>query len=254
MLPVIQFGPLSIQTQGLILLIGLWVGLIVGERLSSRFGINADSLERLVLIPLIAGVIGARIFYVLKSTEMLTSSPLSIFSLNPAMLDREGGILIGVLVLFVYAQRKNIDLWAALDALTPVISVVLITLGLAFLASGEMYGRPTGMPWGINLWGEIRHPTQIYRSVISAGILVMTLILSKEIQKDHARYKPGIIFLLFVGVNAMGIIILETFHGNPNIIIGGISAGQIAAFFILAACVLIIDNKISILKSEDLMS
>ena len=37
MFPVLQIGPLALQTPGLLILIGIWVGLSVMERFASRF-------------------------------------------------------------------------------------------------------------------------------------------------------------------------------------------------------------------------
>ncbi|MCJ7621961.1 MAG: prolipoprotein diacylglyceryl transferase [Anaerolineaceae bacterium] len=248
MFPIIHLGPISIQSEGLVLLIGLWLGLLIAGRLSSRFEINEDLLERLVFFPLLAGIIGARLVFVLKSIEILIDSPLSIFSLNASMFDREGGLLFGFLILFIYAQRKKVDMWAALDALTPVISVVLIALSIAFLASGKMYGRPTDLPWGINLWGETRHPTQIYQFFISTAIFIIVLELIKKPKENSSELIPGIIFLSFSAVNALGVIILDTFSGNPGIFIGSLSTGQTAGFGVLIACILIINKKFSNLE------
>lgn len=156
MLPVLQIGPLAIQTPGLVLLIGIWLGLTLSERHSMRFGVPTNILSSMVLIGLITGVVGARLGYILRMPESFFESPLSIFSLNPGLLDPWGAMVSGMLGVLIYGQRQKLGFWQVLDSITPFIAVVAIAVGLAHLASGSAFGSPTNMPWAIELWGAKR--------------------------------------------------------------------------------------------------
>ena len=94
MLPVIQIGPMSMQAPGLILLIGLWVGLVIAERLAPRFGANPNHVYNLVFVALISGVIGARLSYLMQYFQAFLESPASLFSLNLGLLDPVGGAAV----------------------------------------------------------------------------------------------------------------------------------------------------------------
>ncbi len=55
-------------------------------------------------------------------------------------------------------------------------AVMMITLDLANLASGNAYGAPARLAWSIYLWGEWHHPCQIYETLAAAGVLVWVLL------------------------------------------------------------------------------
>ena len=91
MLPVLQIGPLALQTPGLILLAGIWLGLWLAERSAHRHGIEPAHLYNLALLALLSGLVGGRLFYVLFYPSAFAASPRSIFSLNPGLFDIWGG-------------------------------------------------------------------------------------------------------------------------------------------------------------------
>jgi len=171
MLPVLRVGPLAVQTPGLILLAGLWLGLSLAERHAEGSGVNASDLYNLVIAALIASLFGARLVYVLRYPAIFAASPLGIFSLNPGLLDLWGGFAVGLIAGLVYGQRKGMRLWSTLDALTPALAVFAVTLGGSHLASGAGYGAPTSLPWGIQMWGTHRHPAQVYEILAAVFIL-----------------------------------------------------------------------------------
>ena len=176
MFPIINIGPLAIQVPGLALILGLYLGLSLAERYSNRHNISSNTLYNLVFIVLIAGVVGARLTYVLHHPDAFAGEPLNILSLNPALLDLFGGIVGATIASMIYGQRQKLTLWSTLDALTPAFAVFSVAIGIAHLASGDAFGAPTELPWGIELWGAKRHPTQIYESIAATIILVLLLL------------------------------------------------------------------------------
>ena len=229
MLPVIQIGPLALQVPGMLLLAGLWLGLWLAERNAHRFGIHSNDLYNLTFVALIAGVIGARLSYVARFWSAFTANPASLFSLNPGLLDPWGGLAFAIIAAFIYGQRKKMPFWPTLDALTPVLAVMVVAFGLSHLASGAAFGAITNLPWGIEAWGERRHPSQIYETVIAA--LILGLIWPKRGLIQPTR--PGIYFLSFVAMSAAGRLFLEAFRGDSFIIIGGLRTAQVIAWVIL---------------------
>ena len=172
MMPILNIGPLAIQLPGLLILLGLWLGLSLAERHAKSQDVHPNILYNLVFIGLIFGVISARLAYVARYPAIFSATPLSLISLNPGLLDAWGGVAGGMIVTLIYGQRKSLQFWPILDALTPLFLVLFIALGLSNLASGAGFGAPTQLPWGILLWGAIRHPTQIYESLAAILILV----------------------------------------------------------------------------------
>ena len=229
MFPTLQLGPLSLQVPGLIIIFGLWLGLTMAERHSKRFGISPDTLYNLVFLMLVAGVVGARLSYVVRYPSAFTANLLGLFTLNPSLLDPFGGLAVAGIAGLVYGQRKHLTLWPTLDALTPVLAVLLVALPVADLASGAAFGSPTSLPWGIDLWGATRHPTQIYQALLANFILWLLLVKPRLRQLP-----PGVLFLQFIALSAGARLFVEAFRGDSVILFNGIRAAQVVAWSALA--------------------
>jgi phosphatidylglycerol:prolipoprotein diacylglycerol transferase len=232
MIPVLQVGPVSLQAPGLILLMGLWFGLIVAERLAPRFGANPNQVYNLVFAALIAGLLGARLSYVLEHLRAFLKSPLNVFSLNPGLLDPIGGMAVGVVVALIYINRKQIPVWPTLDALAPFLAVMWIAMGLSNLASGKAFGNETLLPWGIELWGAWRHPTQVYQ--ILTGLALLVIIWPRRGAANLAPRAPGETFWLFLALSAGAWMLIETFRGDSALLPGGLRTAQVVAWLVLA--------------------
>ena len=177
MFPVFQIGPLSVQAPALIMLIMIWLGVFAAEKSSERFDVSQKTINDLTFYAAIGFIIGARLVFLMRYPDVFLDQPLSALSPSPLLLDWEGGFLIGILVAVVYSQRKGLSLWNTLDAFTPVFSMLIVGFGLARLASGDGYGIPTDLLWGISLWGTNRHPTQIYETIAGLGIFNLDNVL-----------------------------------------------------------------------------
>jgi phosphatidylglycerol:prolipoprotein diacylglycerol transferase len=236
MLPVLRVGPMAIQTPGLVLLVGLWLGLSLAERHAIDSGVKASDLYNLVFVILIAGVAGARLSYILRYPSIFAASPASIFSLNPGLLDPWGGAAAGLIAGLIYGQRKGMPLWPTLDALTPVLAVLAVALGLSHLASGAGYGSPTNLPWGIEQWGARRHPAQVYELLAAVFILWAVWPGQPVLHiQSRANPPPGVHFLGFLVLTAAAYLFLDAFHGGSLLLPGGWRATQVIGWLVLAA-------------------
>jgi prolipoprotein diacylglyceryltransferase len=247
MLPILHIGPLAIQFPGLVLLLGIWLGLSLAEKYIKNHGqrytiplpkaetenlqsIDASVLYNLVIGSLLAAILGARLLYVLMYTQVFIDNPASIISLNLSLLDARGAILGAIIFALFYGQRRSMQLWPTLDALTPALAVFAISFHLANLASGNGFGAPTQMPWGIELWGDIRHPVQLYEAVLATLILIILWPARPLI----AIRQPGEYFLYFTAMSAASRLFLEAFHGDSPLLPNGIRIIQVFAWLFLA--------------------
>jgi len=206
MFPVIRLGPLTLQARGLILLAAFWLASDVAGRAAKRLGLRDDDVANLVFLGLIFGLVGARLGYVIQYWSVYRTDLGAIFALNLNTLSPVTGIVAGCAAAVWYARRKGMANRRLLDALTPGLIVFAAGLALADLASGDGYGAPAQLPWSIDLWGELRHPTQVY-DLLAA--IIIGLILWRA-----ARPFDGTQFGLFVALYAAARLLLETFHGD----------------------------------------
>ncbi len=239
MLPILQIGPLALQTPGLILLLGVWTGLWLSERHAHRHNLEASNLYNLVLVGILFGVIGGRLFFIIRYPEAFIANPASMLSINLSLFDLPGAVLSGLLAALVYGGRKKLPFWQTLDALTPGLAVFAIAVALANLASGNGFGAPTQAPWAIELWGAHRHPSQVYESLAAGSILGYLLI----VQRSKRARTPGYDFLVFIALSAGSRLFLDAFRGDSQLLANGFRASQVIAWLVLAASLWLIPRR-----------
>lgn len=211
----------------ILLLAALWLGLTLSEKRADRHGISKDALSNIVYYSILGYLIGGRLFFALTNISAFTESPLSLFSINIDLFDPIGALVTALIVGLVYGKRQKLPLWPTLDALTPLFATLAIGLSLSHLAAGTAFGKPTDLPWGMELWNAIRHPSQVYELI--ASLLIFAFIWFRK-SDLHIRSD----FLLFAALTAGVRLFLEAFRGDSTLIFGGLRAAQLIAWIILA--------------------
>ena len=238
MFPILNIGPLAIQAAGLILLLSFFIGTYLTSHLAGGLNTNADVIENSLLIGLIAGILGARIGFMLIYPSVLIDNPLNLVSLTPSMLDTSFGVLVGTLTAIILAQKKQIPLWPTLDTLTPFILLVFSGIHLANYANGSAFGLPTQLPWGIQLWNEIRHPVQLY-ALILGGLLFIWLLTQTRIFKTTGFLRSGVLFsILIAGLSA--ITLFTRAFVAEKVLLGPIDFYQVVALVVLVSSLALI--------------
>lgn len=230
MLPTLQIGPLVIQTPGLLLLLGLWLGLSLAEKHVNKHAIAANHIYSFTFLALLTAVVAGRLLHVIRNWGVFSDSPASILSLNPGMLEPFGAILGFTIMLIVFTKRYRYDPWTLLDALAPILAVLMIAVSLANLASGKGYGYPTDLPWAVPLFGEARHPTQIYE-MLAAGIVLVVLWPGRRWVKSRPA---GVYALSLIAATASNRLIFEAFRADSALTNDGIRSSQVVAWLVLA--------------------
>ncbi len=234
MLPILHIGPLALPTAQLIVLLGFWLGLELAEKQAHRFGVNAAQVYNLVLVGLVAGLVGARLSYAARSPAAFLASPLNLLAPRPDMLDPAGGWIIALLAVFIAIRLRRLPFWPTLDALTGLLAVLAVTLGLAHFASGEAFGLPAQAPWAIELWGARRHPTQVYETLGALLVAAATWPGSRIATLGAQPGRAGLRFWAFLGFSAAVRIFLESFRADSALVLGSFRQAQVIAWFILA--------------------
>lgn len=222
----------------ILLVAALWLGMWLAEKRAGRHQISKEALNNLVYASLLAFIIGGRLLYALMQFPAFIQSPLSIFSLNTDLFDPPAALIAAVITGIVYGRRQGLSFWPALDALTPLFASIAIGLSLAHLAAGSAFGSPTSLPWGLELWGATRHPSQIYE--LAASILILGLVLFQR-----AAARPGLSFLAFAASTAGARLLLEAFRGDSVFVLGGLRLAQIVAWAVLLAAIVLIESMLA---------
>jgi phosphatidylglycerol:prolipoprotein diacylglycerol transferase len=237
MLPILQIGPLALQLPGLLLILGVWLGSLTAERSASQGRLSPSIVGNMIFYALVAGILGARLGYVLRFLDLYRQSPLGILALNPNTLSPPEGVVAAFIVALIYAQRLSLPLWRTLDALAAGIAIFMIFLGLAHLASGDAFGAETDLPWAIDLWGTRRHPTQLYEFL---GASLIYFIIRRLDQRDRFE---GFIFLSFAGMISILRFLIEAFRGDSLIMAGSLRSVQVVNLLLFVAVLIVLHLK-----------
>jgi phosphatidylglycerol:prolipoprotein diacylglycerol transferase len=234
MLPILQIGRVAIQLPGLLSLAGIWFGISAVDKQAARLQLPASAIQNMVLVGLIVGVLGARLGYAARFFPAYAEDPIGLISLQPATLSPEVGALCGLIACWIYGQRNKLAFWQTVDTLAPGLAVFSLSLGLAHLASGDAFGAPTAVPWAIELWGALRHPSQVYE-ILAAGLVLIAIL-----RAGRETSFPGLIFLIWVVLASFSRLLLEAFRGDSVLILGGFRAAQIAALLTLLLALIVV--------------
>lgn len=243
---LIHIGPIKIRWYGIMYALGFLASyfLIKRQRRAKELGLQGAMLQNLIFYLACGLVIGARLGYVLLYQYMDLGNyirhPLEIIAVWHGGMSFHGGLTGALLAGILFCRRHHLPLWEVGDT---VIVTAPIGLGLGRLGNfinGELYGRPSNVPWAMvfPMGGPLpRHPSQLYEAALE-GVLLF-LILWKLKDRD---YRPGSMVCLFLGGYGVMRFIAEFFR-QPDQQIGlfwGIlSMGQIlCSAMILGAIIL----------------
>ena len=178
----LQLGPLTIHWYGLMYLAGFMAFLWLGRKRITTLGnpqINTKLLDDLLFYGVLGVTIGGRLGYVFfYKAPYYLDHPLEIFAVWQGGMSFHGGFL-GVLVAMAWFARKLNLCWLQLtDFIAPLVPPGLAFGRLGNFINGELWGRPTDMPWAM-IFPKVdnlpRHPSQLYEFALE-GVLLFALL------------------------------------------------------------------------------
>jgi len=184
--PKIDLGPFSIRTFGLMVALGVMLGAWIASRVGERWGVPADDTISLATKLVIAGVIGARITWVLTHLDQI-DSPLDVVAVWKGGLQFSGGFILAVIVgLPTFRKWSRLTRWRMLDGLALGLTVGLAVGRMGCYSVGEHLGKATTSFFlavrydggvtreGPPEIGQVIHNTALYEMlhlVVLAGLL-----------------------------------------------------------------------------------
>jgi len=234
MLPMFSIGPLSIRLPELLLMFGFWIGLEQIRKLAPKQRLNPNDLFNMVWLSVIVGVVGARLAYAFTHLSAFAGRPWGILSISFDMFDLSGGLLFAGLAALVYGRILELPFWPVLDTLTVGLAVFGIALGLSHFSSGDAFGSPTNLPWGIELWGARRHPTQVYETLLAWMVALAIWPRANDLVACFFQSTPGSRFWMFLAGSAAARLLVEGFRGDSVLLLDRIRQSQIIAWAVLA--------------------
>ncbi len=178
-----SIGPIVVRWYSLAYLFGIGLGIIYGRFLLKRASLwyktnppfTPDQFIDFAVWAVLGAIIGGRLGYVVFYDPLyFIANPMDIFKTWMGGMSFHGG-LIGVMVaMYFFGRHKKANFLSALDLLAAVSTIGIGLVRVSNFVNGELFGRPTDMPWGVVFpnGGEVpRHPSQLYEAILEGLVL-----------------------------------------------------------------------------------
>jgi phosphatidylglycerol:prolipoprotein diacylglycerol transferase len=232
-----SIGPLSVRWYGLMYIVGILVGLIVALPYGKAKGLKMEQLEQIVLWTVPAGLIGARLYYVIQQPlGQYVSNPGRIFAFWEGGMAFFGAIFAVVLVILILTWRMKVPLWRFLDtaALFAVVGQFFGRIGN--IINGDVIGYQTSLPWGFIYTNPDsfapRHdvayqPAAVYEAIINIILFVIMWRLRN-------KFRAGVLFFIYIFGYSISQILVFFIRDN-EVIIFGLKQAQLTAIGVIVA-------------------
>jgi phosphatidylglycerol---prolipoprotein diacylglyceryl transferase len=237
-----QIGPLQVRWYGLMYVFGFVGGYFLVRWLAKKKQIDLpkDVLQELISYLVVGVIVGGRLGYVLfYNLPFYLANPLEIFAVWRGGMSFHGGLIGASLMGWWFTKKHGLSFYRLAD-----LCVVAVPIGLGLgrignFINGELYGRPTNVPWAVVFpqGGPVpRHPSQLYEAFLEGVVLFAVLLwLSERVQTE------GVMFWTFVGGYGLARFVVEFFREpDPQLgfVVGPFSMGQILSLAMILTAAL----------------
>ena len=203
--PIFGIGPLRVHWYGIMYLIGFvaawWLARYRSRQPGSTW--SALDIDDLIFYSAIGVIVGGRLGWCLfYGRDVIAENWLNVFHIWDGGMSFHGGMTGVVVAGCVFARVKHKRIADVCDFLAPLPGIGLLAGRLGNFINGELWGKPTDLPWGFgvpDVAGRIiaRHPSQLYEACLE-GLVLFTLLWWFT-SKPRPRLAPTGLFLLLYG-------------------------------------------------------
>ena len=255
-----QIGNFYLPTYGVLVASGVLLGLWISVRNSEKQGINGDDAWNLGIFMVLAGIVGAKILYIINDWSSYAHNWREIFSLNTLQAGGvfSGGLLAALAVGAWYMRRHHMPLLRTTDAFAPGLAIGHVLGRFGCFSAGCCYGKPTTHFWGVTFTNQLANsvsqtplgvklePTQLIEAAAEFFNFVFLMWLLKRKKFD------GQVFAAFIMLYGVERFLIEFLRGDEGrgVVFGGLMSGT----QLIAICLVIAGGLVWWLKSGSLLT
>ena len=255
-----KIGSVEIKWYAICIMLGFILAIVYAIVQGKKAGFKSDTFVDLAIIAMVFGLIGARLYYVAFRLDQYIKEPIKILYIWEGGLAIYGGVILVVLVSFVYCRVKKQPFLKLADIAAPALLIGQALGRWGNFFNQEAFGVNTDLPWGMtgniiaeNLRSEAAdvkekfgiildsskpvHPTFLYESRWCAlGVLVLWLFYKKFRKFD------GQIALMYCAWYGFERMFVEGLRTDSLYLFANIRVSQVvaAATFIVAVTLIIV--------------
>lgn len=225
-----HLGPIPVRGYALSILAGILVAWWLSMRRWKARGGRQETLESILVWAIVAGIVGARIYYVIIEWPRYFGSQgtwYHVFFIWQGGLGIWGAVTFGALAVWWRTRTSGVTFTAVADTIAPGL---ILAQGMGRLGNWwnqELYGRPTTLPWGLKIDLAHRvpgyeqfatfHPTFLYEMLWNFAMVGVLLWAERRF-----RLGRGKLFALYVVFYAAGRSVTESLRIDPVHVIAGL--------------------------------
>jgi phosphatidylglycerol---prolipoprotein diacylglyceryl transferase len=235
---LISIGPLAVRWYALAYIVGIIAGwfyaraIIASARLwGGPAPLTVIDFDDFVIWITLGIILGGRAGYVLfYNLPHFIEHPLQIFELWNGGMSFHGGVAGCMVAIVAFALKRRIPMLSLGDVTAAVCPIGLFLGRIANFINGELWGRPTDVPWAIIFPGGgplPRHPSQLYEAALEGVVLFAVLGL---MVRFGALKRPGVVtgsFALGYGVARVTCELFREPDSQLGFLWGGLTMGML---------------------------
>jgi phosphatidylglycerol:prolipoprotein diacylglycerol transferase len=199
---IFTIGPLAIRWYGLMYVVGFVGGWILARSRSrnSWSVVKPEQVDDLIFYCMLGVIVGGRLGYsIFYGLEYWLQDPLYVFKITQGGMSFHGGLLGVVVAMWLYGRRVlRKSMWQVTDFVAPLAPIGLGTGRIGNFINGELWGKPTDLPWAFNINGVGLHPSQLYEALFEGLVLFVILWIFSAKPRPHMAVSG--VFLVCYGI------------------------------------------------------
>ncbi len=239
-----KVGPFTVTTWGVFVLAGILLAVFYTAREAEKAGFRREDIYDLAFFAVLAGLVGARLFYVATHWQEFAPDPLEILRVWHGGMVFYGGFLLGVPAALLFVHRRRLPLAQVADWVAPGIPLAIAIGRWGCFFNGCCYGKPTHLPWGVvfpdgaagaQFPGVHLHPTQIYESIGQFLVFLFLWFLKRR----HPDLPAGSLFWIMAFLSPLVRFLDDFFrYYEPSQYLGFLTLSQVISLTLSLAALL----------------
>lgn len=223
----LSLGPLNLRLYGLMVALGVIAGAYMAARQLQRRGLNPEWAVQVCTVGVPMGLIGARAYHVLTDWKSYQGRWVDVVKIWEGGLGIPGGIVGAVLGGLIVIRLRRMPLRSMLDTVAVGFPAGQFIGRLGNWFNQELFGRPTDLPWGLEIDPEHRpleyadaetfHPAFAYEMVWN--LLVLGFVWRTD---RRGRLPRGHLLVLYLFLYSAGRLWIEALRVDPASLLLGV--------------------------------
>lgn len=238
---------INVYWYGLLFVIAYTIALIFFKKNSGLYGIKWEDAFLTSAIAIFIGIIGARLYYVIFNLEYYSNNVSQIFNIRNGGIAIYGGLIFGILGIYVMSKVLKFDFVDMLDFVVPYVALSQCIGRIGNFLNVEAYGYTTDVFWKMRIFLENGfvdvHPTFIYEMMVTLILFILLYVLKNK------RVFKGQQLLTYLMIYGFGRFIVEAFR-TDSLMIGTFKVSQVLSLLIMIISISVFVYKIIYIKKK----